>query len=104
MSDESPWEKSEGGVATDRKVDKPRRYKVLLHNDDYTTMEFVVMVLKRIFGKSQLAAEKVMLQVHNEGVGVCGVYAYEVAETKSKKVVELARKEGHPLVCTTEPE
>lgn len=94
------------GVATIKKpkVKKPRRYKVLLHNDDYTTMEFVVYVLQKHFGKSLADAQGIMLKVHNEGVGVCGVFTYEVAESKVAKVSREAKENGHPLMCTTEPE
>jgi len=96
----------ESGVATIIKdeVKKPKLYKVLLHNDDYTTMEFVIYVLKKHFGKTQEDAEGVMLKVHNEGVGICGVYTYEVAETKVAKVSQEAQASGHPLRCTAEPE
>jgi ATP-dependent Clp protease adaptor protein ClpS len=94
------------GVATAHKpkVKKPRLYKVLLHNDDYTTMEFVVYVLQTHFGKSMADAQGVMLKVHNEGVGVCGVYTHEVAESKVAKVEREAKENGHPLKCSTEPE
>ena len=96
----------DGGVATvvKKKFKKPALYKVLLHNDDYTTMEFVVFVLQNVFGKSEDEATAVMLKVHKEGFGVCGVYTYEIAETKAQKVTELAKEEGHPLLCTVEPE
>jgi ATP-dependent Clp protease adaptor protein ClpS len=99
-------EMGESGVATaDRvKVQRPKRYKVLLHNDDYTTMEFVVFILKNVFGKTNEEAHGVMLEVHTKGIGVCGVYTFEVAETKASKVVKLARENGHPLKCTLESE
>ena len=77
-------------------------YKVLLLNDDYTPMEFVVIVLVRIFGMSQEKATEVMLNVHRRGVGVCGVYPFEVAETKVTQVMDLARRNEHPLQCTME--
>ena len=83
---------------------KPEYCKVLLLNDDYTTMEFVIYVLQRHFGKSDADAQAVMLKVHNEGVGICGVYTYEVAETKVAKVSQEAQANGHPLKCTAEPE
>ncbi len=94
------------GVATVKKpkVKKPRLYKVLIHNDDYTTMEFVVYVLQVHFGKSMADAQGIMLKVHNEGVGVCGVFTYEVAESKVAKVSREAKENGHPLMCSTEPE
>tara|TARA_A100001037_G_C15031677_1_gene581250 strand:- start:19 stop:261 length:243 start_codon:yes stop_codon:yes gene_type:complete len=77
-------------------------YKVLLLNDDYTPMEFVVIVLVRIFGMSQEKATEVMLNVHRRGVGICGVYPFEVAETKVTQVMDLARRNEHPLHCTME--
>lgn len=99
-------EDSDGGVATAQKigVKRPRKYKVLLHNDDYTTMEFVIYVLIKHFGKTEEEAHAIMLKVHNEGIGVCGVYTYEVAETKVAKVSREAEENGHPLLCTCEPE
>lgn len=83
---------------------KPPMYKVLLHNDDYTTMEFVVMVLRRVFRHSQASATRVMLHIHNNGVGVAGIYTREVAETRIQQVHNLAAEWGHPLQCTMEPE
>lgn len=92
------------GVITRKKIKRPTKYKVILHNDDYTTMEFVVYVLKMIFGKTDDEATSIMLLVHNEGRGVCGVYTYEVAESKMKRVSLEAKENGHPLLCTIEPE
>ena len=86
------------------KTKKPSLYKVLLLNDDYTPMEFVVLVLQRFFGKSQEEATRIMLHVHHKGVGICGVYTYEVAETKVTMVMDFARQHGHPLQCTMEKE
>lgn len=86
------------------KVDRPRRFKVLLHNDDFTPMEFVVLVLEQIFHRSKAEATRVMLTVHNEGIGTAGVYSKEVAETKAADAVRLARGMGYPLLATTEPE
>jgi ATP-dependent Clp protease adaptor protein ClpS len=96
----------ESGIATaiKKKVKKPPLFKVLLHNDDYTTMEFVLYVLQFVFGKSENDAMTVMLKVHKEGHGVCGVYTHEIAETKAQKVLEMAKEEGHPLLCSFEPE
>jgi ATP-dependent Clp protease adaptor protein ClpS len=79
-------------------------YKVLMLNDDYTPMEFVVDVLQHIFQKTREEANKIMLHVHQKGVGVCGVYTYEVAETKVTQTVDYARKNQHPLQCTLEKE
>ncbi len=87
-----------------RRTKRPRRHKVLLHNDDYTTMEFVVSVLVRHFSKSVAEATHVMLQVHHRGVGVAGVYPKDVAESKVAAVTEEAMEEGHPLKLSTEPE
>lgn len=89
---------------TRTKTKKPSMYKVLMLNDDYTPMEFVIYVLERFFGKSREEATQVMLHVHNRGVGICGVFTYEVAETKATQVMDAARKEGHPLQCTLEKE
>jgi ATP-dependent Clp protease adaptor protein ClpS len=85
-------------------IDEPSMYKVLLHNDDYTTMEFVVEILMIVFKKSPEEAVKIMLNVHHEGIGVCGVYPYEVSETKVKTVDALSRENGFPLKCTMEKE
>ena len=83
---------------------RPSLYKVLLLNDDYTPMEFVVRVLMGVFGKSEAEATQVMLMVHNEGVGVCGIYTLELAEAKADQVMQLARKQEHPLLCRVEKE
>ncbi|MEZ5709084.1 MAG: ATP-dependent Clp protease adapter ClpS [Blastomonas sp.] len=89
-------------VATRTKPKKPSQYKVLLLNDDYTPMEFVVLVLKRFFGMGMDEATRVMLHVHQKGVGVCGIFTYEVAETKVNQVMDFARQNQHPLQCTLE--
>jgi ATP-dependent Clp protease adaptor protein ClpS len=86
------------------KTKKPSLYKVLLLNDDYTPMEFVVHILETIFGKSREEAVDVMLHVHRHGVGICGVYTFEVAETKVAQVIEFSRRHQHPLQCTMEKE
>jgi len=86
------------------KVKKPSMYKVLMLNDDYTPMEFVVHVLERFFSKTPEEATRIMLHVHQKGVGVCGVFTFEVAETKVNQTMELARKNQHPLQCTLEKE
>ncbi|HXG65404.1 MAG TPA: ATP-dependent Clp protease adaptor ClpS [Blastocatellia bacterium] len=99
------FERDEATVTQSKeKVKKPPLYKVLLHNDNFTTMEFVVYVLVSVFHKPELEAIRIMLQVHNQGVGVAGVYPYEVAETKAEKVMELARQQEFPLLCTVEEE
>jgi ATP-dependent Clp protease adaptor protein ClpS len=86
------------------KTKKPSLYKVLLLNDDYTPMEFVVHVLERFFNKGREEATRIMLHVHHKGVGICGVYTYEVAETKVAQVMDFARQNQHPLQCTMEKE
>ena len=86
------------------KTRKPALYKVLMLNDDYTPMEFVVHVLERFFQKSREEATRIMLHVHRRGVGVCGVFTYEVAETKVTQVMDLARQNQHPLQWTIEKE
>jgi ATP-dependent Clp protease adaptor protein ClpS len=102
--DNDPGTDDEAGVATKTKArpKKPSQYKVLLLNDDYTPMEFVVMVLKRFFSMDLEQATRVMLHVHQRGVGVCGVFSYEVAETKVTQVMDFARENQHPLQCTLE--
>ncbi len=89
-------------VKSREKTKKPSMYKVLLLNDDYTPMEFVVHVLERFFGMGREKATSVMLHVHRIGVGVCGVFAYEIAETKVDQVMEFARRHEHPLQCRME--
>jgi len=94
----------ERGVVTEteKKLKKPPLYKVLLHNDDYTTMEFVVYVLQSVFHLEPTKATQVMLHVHRKGVGVAGVYTYEVAETKVNRVHDLAKEYEFPLKCSME--
>jgi ATP-dependent Clp protease adaptor protein ClpS len=86
------------------KLEKPRLYKVLLLNDDYTPMEFVVVVLERFFHKNRDEATQIMLHVHQKGMGLCGVYSREIAETKVRQVQNYAQESRHPLQCTMEPE
>ncbi|HEX9004861.1 MAG TPA: ATP-dependent Clp protease adaptor ClpS [Blastocatellia bacterium] len=87
-----------------QKLQKPPLYKVLLHNDNYTTMEFVVFVLMNVFHHSENEAIRIMLQVHNQQVGIAGVYTFEIAETKVAKVAQLAREHDYPLLCSLEEE
>ena len=102
---EDDHERDEGVVAERQdKTKQPRRYKVLLHNDDYTTTDFVVDILIHHFRRSHGEATHIMLQVHHSGLGVAGVYAKEVAETKVAEVTDEARAKGMPLLLTTEAE
>ena len=86
------------------KVKPPKKYKVILHNDDYTTMEFVIYILQTVFHKTIDEAEQIMMEVHVKGVGVCGVFSFEIAESKAQKVMALAKTHSHPLMCTIEQE
>jgi len=99
-----PGSETEIGVATRTRTrpKKPSQFKVLLLNDDYTPMEFVVLVLKRFFAMDLEQATRVMLHVHQKGVGVCGIFPYEIAETKVNQVMDFARENQHPLQCTLE--
>lgn len=101
-----PELEGDGSVATEReqKLERPRLYKVLLHNDDYTTMDFVVMILMTVFHHPEPEAVQIMLHVHQRGVGVAGVFSYEIAETKAAKVSRLAREHEFPLRCSVEPD
>ncbi len=85
------------------KLKKPDLYKVILLNDDYTPMEFVVVILEKFFRKTRTEATRIMLHVHHKGIGVCGVYSRDIAETKVKQVMTCARDNQHPLQCTMEP-
>jgi ATP-dependent Clp protease adaptor protein ClpS len=82
--------------------EKPKAFAVLMHNDDYTSMEFVVEVLEKYFQKNKEQAVQIMLQIHNTGKGVAGIYPFEIAETKASQVMDLARNKGFPLLCTVE--
>lgn len=90
-------------IADKIQVQLPKMYKVLLHNDDYTTMEFVIHILQKFFKKSYDEAHAIMLKVHHDGLGICGIYTHEVAESKSSKVNKYSRNKGHPLKSTIEP-
>ncbi len=106
MSDRREALDDERGVITERrterKLKKPKMYKVLLHNDDYTTMEFVVFILQGIFHRSEADAVQIMLHVHKSGIGVAGVYSYDIAETRIAQVEALARQHEFPLRCSME--
>ena len=108
MADRKADDRDGGGVGSvvvtevKPKLAKPSLYRVLILNDDYTPMEFVVYVLERFFNKSREEATRIMLHVHQHGVGVCGLFTFEVAETKVAQVVDAARRHQHPLQCTME--
>ena len=104
MSNHKP--ELEGDILSETRdeVTEPPMYRVFLLNDDYTTMEFVIEVLKSVFHKSEAEATRIMLNVHKAGVGICGVYTYEIAETKVDTVHNLARENGFPLKCSMERE
>ncbi len=104
--DETDNPESETGTITREKpkTKRPALYKVVLLNDDYTPQEFVVWLLEAVFNKSNEDAIRIMLHVHQTGVGICGVFTFEVAETKVAQVMELASRNGHPLQCTMEKE
>src|SRR5215210_4475751 len=89
---------------SETKLEKPPLFKVLLHNDDFTTMEFVVYVLRTVFHKDEAAAFTIMMNVHRAGVGVAGIYTYEIAQMKAEKTMNLARAYEYPLLCTVEEE
>jgi ATP-dependent Clp protease adaptor protein ClpS len=104
MSSETDRDEQSGTTTIRReKLQPPRLHKVLMHNDDYTTMEFVIHVLQKYFNKNHGEAQAIMLEVHTRGFGVCGIFTYEVAESKAAKVIKYARENGHPLKCSTEP-
>jgi len=96
--------KARGDVATKIKTQKPSLYKVYLLNDDYTPMDFVVAVLEAVFNKGREDATRIMLQVHHQGSGLAGVYAFDIAETKIAQVLQAAHAAGHPLQCAMERE
>ena len=101
--DDNPNDGQTGVILETRtKTKKPSMYKVVLLNDDFTPMEFVIFILQSFFQKSLEEATTIMLHVHQNGVGICGVYTFEVAETKVSEVMDLARQHGHPLQCTME--
>lgn len=105
MMGDSNSESGDPGIAIqDRtKLEPPKMYKILMHNDDYTTMEFVIHVLMKFFSKTYDEAHAIMLKVHHENVGLCGIYTFEVAESKSAKVNRYSRGKGHPLKSSIEP-
>ena len=104
MSEYSPELEDEVDSEIRDEVREPPMYRVLLHNDDYTTMDFVVEILMLVFNKSSEEAVNIMLNIHRKGIGLCGVYTYEVSETKVETVHAIAREHGFPLKCTMEKE
>lgn len=101
---EYPDSEQDGAVLTERKtkIEKPKLYKVVLHNDDFTTMDFVVYILVSVFLRSEIEAFAIMLKVHNDGVGVAGIYPHEIAVMKAEKAMNIARNREFPLLCTVE--
>lgn len=89
---------------SETKLEKPKLFKVILHNDDFTTMDFVVFVLEYVFNRTEPEAFTIMLKVHHEGMGTAGVYPYDIASMKSEKAMNLARSREYPLLCTVEEE
>lgn len=104
MAEKIPQFESEVETGREVTLEEPPLYKVLLHNDDYTTMDFVVEILRTVFHKSNEEAVRIMLNVHHQGIGVCGLYPREIAETKVDLVERLARERGFPLKCSMERE
>lgn len=89
---------------SETRLEKPPLFKVVLHNDDFTTMEFVVFVLRTVFHRDTAEAFDIMFKVHNEGIGIAGIYTYEIAQMKAEKAISLARSQEYPLLCTVEEE
>ncbi len=100
MGDDATRHQAHSGTQEKIRTKQPPMFKVLMHNDDYTTMDFVVEMLMAVFRKSPTEANRIMLHIHFKGVGICGVFPYEIAETKTAKVHALAQEEGYPLRCS----
>jgi len=100
----SPTTRRDEQTLVKERVKRPERHKVVLHNDDYTPMEFVVQLLETLFGRSAAESTRIMLHVHRNGIGIAGVYSREIAEAKAVKSVKIARESGYPFLATTEPE
>lgn len=100
MSGTNPDGEGSTAVKEQTKLQKPKMYKVLMHNDDYTSMEFVIHVLQKFFKRNFDEAHGIMLKVHHDGIGVCGIYTFEVAESKASKVNKYSKSKGHPLKCS----
>lgn len=101
---EFPEHGSEVVTESETKLEKPKLFKVILHNDDFTTMDFVVFILQHVFNRSDADAFTIMLKVHNEGIGIAGIYPYDIASMKSQKAINLAKASEFPLLCTVEEE
>ena len=104
MSDDLKIPSSQVLVKQKKKLQKPKLFKVILLNDDYTPMEYVVKLLRSVFNKSETDAVNIMLMVHNKGAGVCGIFPKDIAETKVFTVLKMAKHDQHPLKCIMEPE
>lgn len=106
MTDKGKEPGHKGGVVTKerKKTERPRLYKVIFHNDDFTTMEFVILVLQKFFDKDRTEATRVMLMVHHKGAGIAGAYSHDIAETKIETASDYARQHEMPLLITMEPE
>lgn len=105
MPNEPDIDRDEGVLTeSETRLEKPKLYKVILHNDDYTTMDFVVFILRQVFLRSEEEAFTIMLKVHQEGIGVAGIYTFEIATMKAEKAVNIARSREYPLLCTVEEE
>ena len=102
MTPDEPGSLSEPGTGVDQEIREPKMYRVILHNDDYTTMDFVIEVLISIFHKPAADATRIMIDVHKKGKGICGLYTYDIAATRIARVHRLARKRQFPLKCTLE--
>jgi ATP-dependent Clp protease adaptor protein ClpS len=102
MTPDEPGGLSEPGVGTEQEIREPKMYRVILHNDDYTTMDFVIEVLMSVFHKPVPDATRIMLDVHKKGKGICGVYTYDIAATRVVRVHQLAQKREFPLKCSLE--
>ena len=102
MSDKLPFDDLDTSALNEVEKDTPALFKVLMHNDNYSTMEFVIKILETVFRKSSTEANQIMLNVHLKGVGICGIYPFEIAETKVDAVHTAAEREGFPLRCSVE--
>lgn len=105
MPDFPDFERDEAVLTeSETRLEKPKLYKVILHNDDFTTMEFVVFILRTVFHRSEAESFMIMMKVHEEGIGVAGIYTYEIAQMKCEKAMNLSRAHEFPLLCTVEEE